>query len=174
MSFNVTTTINGWAAFRNFIIHRDDYLGEMKLYEPCSKILDWKAEGSKDGAWVYLKGLNVKDNGYGVHLSCNIVGGMCESFHVTENHSGGIHIATYRVVKCDEEDPVYSFSGYEYKCKNDTSLVTGEGKHSNTKISKREVKAKEKIKELGGKLRSPKTDMTVFINAMIKSGIGWV
>jgi hypothetical protein len=174
MSFTVRNTIDRWGNVREYLLARKDILSEFAMYDVGKNEGDWTVDSDKEGKFIYLKGLVLQETGLKIHLSCNVVNAVWDTFHVTEDHSGGVHVASLRVVKLQEEDESVLYGGYEYSCISDGTIIGSDGKHSKMKIGKKETQRVEKIKAKGGKISSPKKDMKHLVNAMIASGIEWL
>jgi hypothetical protein len=174
MGFAVRDTEHHWAEVRDYLLARRDVLSEFALYTVGDRANDWVVESDRAGQFIYAKGLVIQASGYKVHLSCNVVSGVWETFHVTEDHSGGLHVASLRVTQCGEEDEYYLTTGRQFRCMTDALIIQEGGKRSRMKVGKKEAIVKEKIVAKGGKISSPKKDMNLVVNAMADVGMEWI
>ncbi len=163
MSFVVKQCVERWDEVRQFLKGRKDVLGEFKVFALDPDESQWVAEDKT--SWLYLKGfVGAGELETAYHLSCNIVGGVWHSFHVTQ-YAGNLHVASLKVVEVDTNSEEFNRNGKLLKCIrcNDIEI---DGKHSKMKTGKNEQKKVEKIRATGGTIATPMADMVLLVNAM--------
>ena len=163
MAFTVKETVARWDDVMMFLKSRKDYMDGLNTLAVSGDPSDWKAEDKTD--WLYLKGFVAHgDPKTTFHLSCNIVGGVWDTLHGTQE-TGNLHLGSWLIVEVDTSSELFERTGQELNCISSTKIVVS-GSHKNMKEGKTEKGKKEKIKVKGGKLYSLKHDVVIIVNAM--------
>jgi hypothetical protein len=170
MTFTVMETIKNWGGVRKFLMGRKDILEAFALYEPSEDEKKWTTS-TKDANWFYLEGLVQKETKTPIHLSCNSVGGDWKTFHVTE-YANNLHVGSFEIVVRGDDDSFIEPVESDFRCIRSTTILT-DGACSNMKISGKELKRIEKIRQEGGKISSPKGDMNHLIYAISQCQVTW-